>query len=173
MASLERMMWPVNWPGENQKGKSGGSLSWNSAWILGGRQPGWEQPPAEPWPTLLLSCQSWGTLGQTLVLRTTGWARGGRRTWGKEKLRGPQSTACPQGLVHTWLSPEALPGQPSSEPSQPPQGVCDLVHSSHTPPSGWVTVTATILTLSMFHAPLAPRRKSPPPHPQMRKLRPR
>lgn len=27
-------MCPVNWPGENQKGKSGGSFSWNSAWIL-------------------------------------------------------------------------------------------------------------------------------------------
>lgn len=32
--SLERTMWPANWPGENQKGKSGGSFSWNSAWIL-------------------------------------------------------------------------------------------------------------------------------------------
>lgn len=31
-------MWPVNWPGENQKGKSGGSLSWNSAWILFGME---------------------------------------------------------------------------------------------------------------------------------------
>lgn len=27
-------MLPVNWPGVNQKGKSGTSLSWNSAWIL-------------------------------------------------------------------------------------------------------------------------------------------
>lgn len=42
---MERMMWPVNWPGENQKGKSGGSLSWNSAWILGGRSPAGSRPP--------------------------------------------------------------------------------------------------------------------------------
>lgn len=33
-ASLERTMFPVNWPGVNQNGKSGISLSWNSAWIL-------------------------------------------------------------------------------------------------------------------------------------------
>lgn len=33
-ASLERTMFPVNWPGVNQNGKSGTSLSWNSAWIL-------------------------------------------------------------------------------------------------------------------------------------------
>lgn len=54
------MIWPVNWPGENQKGKSGGSLSWNSAWIL----LGVEFAKPESLPNL---SQSPGSLGQTLV----------------------------------------------------------------------------------------------------------
>lgn len=57
VASLDKMIWPVNWPGENQKGKSGGSLSWNSAWILLGMEfakprslPQSLPEPREPWP---------------------------------------------------------------------------------------------------------------------------
>lgn len=96
VASLERTMWPVNWPGENQKGKSGGSLSWNSAWILGGRSPAGSRPPtAAPKPGTQALC--WGQ----------GWA--GRR-------HGPPSTAHPQGLVH-MLPSEALPDPPLSSHS--------------------------------------------------------
>lgn len=66
-------MWPVNWPGENQKGKSGGSLSWNSAWILGVKEPGWEQPLLSHGPPCCLGAQAGEPLAR-LSRGGRGWA---------------------------------------------------------------------------------------------------
>lgn len=78
-----------------------------------GAPPAELEAPPPPLPLPLL-CQSWGTLGQILVWRTGP---------GREKPQGPRSAVRPQGLVHTPPSPEALPDQLSSEPSQPLQGL--------------------------------------------------
>lgn len=77
-------MWPVNWPGENQKGKSGGSLSWNSAWILGaeGAQLG-AGPPHLP-----------QSLGPRLCVGDRA-GQGARRVWGREKARASKHRPSP------------------------------------------------------------------------------
>lgn len=116
MASLERMMWPVNWPGENQKGKSGGSLSWNSAWMLEGKGPAGSRFPAEQsLPTCpLTSAPKPGTLGQTLC-GAKGWA-GEEEVCGAGRRDALQVLPILQGPVHVLPSPEALPKSPLSPP---------------------------------------------------------
>lgn len=83
-------MWPVNWPGENQKGKSGGSLSWNSAWILG-KEPSWQQPPS--WsPPSYFGPNGWEPLARLCV---------------EERARQAGRTVC-----GAERRPEALQGLP-------------------------------------------------------------
>lgn len=166
-------MWPVNWPGENQKGKSGGSLSWNSAWILGAEEPGWEHPllswspPSRPPPLLL--CRSWGTLGQVLVWRT-GWAGRGHealkalpvlRAWFTHRLLWrPCLTSCP-------LSPHSLC-----------RG-CDLVsqlfytpHPPPPPPAGDKHSYQPHAKQALRFG-LAPRRSRHHPQPRVKKPKPK
>lgn len=169
---MERMMWPVNWPGENQKGKSGGSLSWNSAWILGGEEPGWDQPPAElepsPPPPPPPHCGSFAKAGEPLarfLCGEQGW--GGRSPEALEALPvlrarfthrlhwRPRVTNCP-------LSPHSFC-----------RGVTRC-HSSSTLPSGRATITATGFMLRKHHAfPLFLGGSHHHPQPQMKKPRPR
>ena len=142
VASLERTTWPVNWPGENQKGKSGGSLSWNSAWMLEGKDlagsgsPGGAElacpPPSAPKP---------GTHAGMARL----WV-GQRAGQGAEECVG-QGEGRPSRRCPTFRAqfPRAFPGSLADPPLSShslSRGCVTWCHSSYAPPSMWMTVTA-------------------------------
>ena len=94
------------------------------------------------------------SLGQILVWRTG---------LGREKPRGPRSTARPQGPVHTPPSLEATCDQLSSEPSQLLQGCDPVSQLFDTPLWAGDNHSHRPHATQAPRFPLVPRRKSPPP----------